>query len=371
MFRKPEVLVITTDTPSEGKVIKHLQPVTAHVVAGTNLFSDFFAGMSDIFGGRSGSYKKQLSSIYSEAIDRVRQEAKNIGANGVVGLKIDIDEISGQGKSMFMITAIGTAVIIEIDVDKSAQRLEKSIINGRVSNDSIKHLRYLKNLLLKAENDKLNFTSETWEFIVQNKVKEMYPFIIKKLNILLANPSSHVQQKIDDFSLNTTNFFNHLDIEDQIELIYRTLLKSETDFNLSRFLTDYIKSQELFHFESVSELLKSDHLNVKKRGLLISTLDSPYYSLNEEARLKDLSDQIEEAFKERGSTTTKKGFLATKEKEAWECECGKINNSEYTYCTKCQNDIYGFQDQELKPNAAILDIKLKRDLINEALQQLN
>lgn len=74
-----EVLVITTDNPSEGEIIKHLQPVTAHVVAGTNLFSDFFAGMSDIFGGRSGSYKKQLSSIYSEAIERIKQEAKRLG----------------------------------------------------------------------------------------------------------------------------------------------------------------------------------------------------------------------------------------------------------------------------------------------------
>ena len=72
MISKKDVLVITTDNPSEGKIIKHLQPVTSHVVAGTNLFSDFFAGMSDFFGGRSGSYKKQLSSIYSEAIERVK-----------------------------------------------------------------------------------------------------------------------------------------------------------------------------------------------------------------------------------------------------------------------------------------------------------
>ena len=42
MILKKDVLVITTDNPSEGEIVKHLRAVTAHVVAGTNLFSDFF-----------------------------------------------------------------------------------------------------------------------------------------------------------------------------------------------------------------------------------------------------------------------------------------------------------------------------------------
>lgn len=61
------ILVITTSEPSNNRIQKHLRPVTAHVVAGTNIFSDVFAGFSDIFGGRSSSYQKQLSSIYNES----------------------------------------------------------------------------------------------------------------------------------------------------------------------------------------------------------------------------------------------------------------------------------------------------------------
>ena len=93
-----------------------MKPVSAHIVAGTNLFSDFFASFSDVFGGRSQTYQKQLSSLYNEAIERIKYAAFELGANCVVGLSIDMDEISGKGKSMFMLTAVGTAVVLEREV---------------------------------------------------------------------------------------------------------------------------------------------------------------------------------------------------------------------------------------------------------------
>lgn len=49
----------------------------------------------------------------SSAIVNLKQKAANMGANAILGLKIDFDEISGKGKSMFMISAIGTAVIVK------------------------------------------------------------------------------------------------------------------------------------------------------------------------------------------------------------------------------------------------------------------
>ena len=63
MRNTTEVLVTTTPFIEGRKVKKYLKPVSAHVVAGTNLFSDFFASFSDVFGGRSKTYQRQLSSI--------------------------------------------------------------------------------------------------------------------------------------------------------------------------------------------------------------------------------------------------------------------------------------------------------------------
>lgn len=112
-----EILVLTTSSIEGYKIIKHFNPVTSHVVAGTNIFNEFIGGLSDVFGGRSNLFQKQIASIYDEAINKLKIDAYRQGANCILGLKIDVDEISGKGKSMFMITAIGTPILYEnIDV---------------------------------------------------------------------------------------------------------------------------------------------------------------------------------------------------------------------------------------------------------------
>jgi uncharacterized protein YbjQ (UPF0145 family) len=40
----------------------------------------------------------------------VREKAEKLGADAVVGLKMDFGEVSGKDKSMFMVSAVGTAV---------------------------------------------------------------------------------------------------------------------------------------------------------------------------------------------------------------------------------------------------------------------
>lgn len=135
------------------------------MVAGTNIFSDVFAGFSDIFGGRSSSYQKQLSSIYNEAIERLQYKTFQLGGNCIVGLKIDIDEISGQGKSMFMITAIGTAVLLETNQDNGA----KSIANGEgsISVNQIREAKEKKDFLKKIEEGEVELTEKVWEYILK------------------------------------------------------------------------------------------------------------------------------------------------------------------------------------------------------------
>ena len=70
-----EVLVVTTTSLDGIKIKQYLKPVSAHIVAGTNLFSDFLGGLSDVFGGRSYAYQKQLTSLYNEAISQLKTAA--------------------------------------------------------------------------------------------------------------------------------------------------------------------------------------------------------------------------------------------------------------------------------------------------------
>ena len=65
MATAKDILVVTSGTLDGIKIKRYLKPVSAHIVAGTNLFSDFMGGLTDVFGGRSQAYQKQLASLYS------------------------------------------------------------------------------------------------------------------------------------------------------------------------------------------------------------------------------------------------------------------------------------------------------------------
>ena len=84
--------------------------VTAECVFGMNIFRDFFAGMSDFFGGRSEASQKVLRDARNNCLNELKQEAYDMGADGVMGIDLDYSEISGKGKGMLFLVASGTAV---------------------------------------------------------------------------------------------------------------------------------------------------------------------------------------------------------------------------------------------------------------------
>src|SRR4051794_2790016 len=160
MATPKDILVITTSSVDGLKIKRYLKPVSAHIVAGTNLFNDFVASVSDVFGGRSQTYQKQLTSLYNEAIERIKYAAYEIGANCIVGLSIDMDEISGKGKSMFMLTAIGTAVIIEKEVAENAILPNTDEKLENVGVDRINVLRSKKAIIEKTNSGSLTLNDD-------------------------------------------------------------------------------------------------------------------------------------------------------------------------------------------------------------------
>jgi len=106
-------VLLTTETILNDYVIKErIDVITAECVFGINLFKDFFAGMSDVFGGRNESTQKTLRKARDTVLKELRLEALNIGANAVIGIDLDYSEFSGKGKSMLFLVASGTAVIL-------------------------------------------------------------------------------------------------------------------------------------------------------------------------------------------------------------------------------------------------------------------
>lgn len=115
-------MIITTTNNVEGyRIVHYLPPVAANVVVGTGLFSDVAASFTDVFGGRSESYQRQLDAIYAQASAELQNKATSLGANCVVGAKFDFGEISGKGMQMLMLTAVGTPVVIKTDQEIAAE----------------------------------------------------------------------------------------------------------------------------------------------------------------------------------------------------------------------------------------------------------
>ena len=108
------MLTVTTDAVEGKRVRNHLGIVTGEAILGANIFRDFFAGIRDIVGGRSAAYEKELRSAREIALAEMQEAARNLGANAVIGVDIDYENISmGQGGGMLMVSMSGTAVVLE------------------------------------------------------------------------------------------------------------------------------------------------------------------------------------------------------------------------------------------------------------------
>ena len=106
--------MITTTTPSvEGKrIIEYKGIVFGEVISGVNFVKDIAASFTNFFGGRSESYEKELIQAREDEIKEMESRAESIGANAVVGVDIDY-EVLGADNGMLMVTASGTAVVVE------------------------------------------------------------------------------------------------------------------------------------------------------------------------------------------------------------------------------------------------------------------
>jgi len=106
------MLITTTHSVPEYKVNSYLGVVTGEAIIGANIFKDFFASITDLVGGRSGAYEKVLREAKDNALAEMMQNAKNLGANAVIAVDLDYETIGSNG-SMLMVSASGTAVVLE------------------------------------------------------------------------------------------------------------------------------------------------------------------------------------------------------------------------------------------------------------------
>lgn len=107
------MLLVTTPNVENKKIVNYLGLVSGEAILGTNIFRDFFAGVRDVVGGRSAAYEKELRKAKDIALEEMTEEAQSMGANAVISIDLDYATLSAGNGNMLMVSANGTAVVIE------------------------------------------------------------------------------------------------------------------------------------------------------------------------------------------------------------------------------------------------------------------
>jgi uncharacterized protein YbjQ (UPF0145 family) len=109
LWRRP-MIVSTTNDIAGYRVVKHLGLVRGVTVRSRSVVGNFFGGIQTIFGGKLSVYVNLAEATRQEAFDHMCEHAAEAGANAIVGMRYDANEIMD---GVTEVLAYGTAVIVE------------------------------------------------------------------------------------------------------------------------------------------------------------------------------------------------------------------------------------------------------------------
>lgn len=311
------LIITTTNSIENAKIEKYLGVVTTNLVIGTNFFSDFKASFTDYFGGMSGTYRKQMDTLYQRAYDALSIKASALGANCVLGFKIDFDELSGKGTQMFMISVSGTAVKIKQTLDTSQ--------NTNTSNVSV-----------SADQLNIEVFKEKWY-----KRYKAYTPSFNELNFIMSNNLTDLAESLYDYYATERISIDARPIDEKFPIILSTLSYEEAveviykDYETRHtYAYDLIKANKLFNAQKVLDLLNAGHLNLAVK--LLETEKPDYMSDDVEVMAKILS--VLDVLPDKGKfQEMKSGVFSAKLEEMYICPLGHKNNKDVVYCESVHN----------------------------------
>ena len=104
------MLMSTTETIEGKNIVRHLGLVKGNTIRARHVGRDIMAGLRNIVGGEITDYTKMMAESREQALDRMIEDAQNLGANAIVGVKFATSMVM---QSASEILAYGTAVVVE------------------------------------------------------------------------------------------------------------------------------------------------------------------------------------------------------------------------------------------------------------------
>ena len=322
-------MIITTTNSIEGaKVEKYLGVVTSNLVIGTTFFSDFKASFTDFFGGMSGTYRKQMDTLYQRAYDALSLKASSMGANCVLGFKIDFDELSGKGTQMFMISVSGTAVKIAFEsaASDNIQRIGTVSANA-LSVELFKERWATRNKSLFPKQNELNFIMENglWELAAS-----LYDYYV------IPRTYDEVRPIDEKFPI----ILSAMGYNDIVKFIYK-------DYSSRRsYAYSLIKDNNLFNAESILELLQDNHIS---EAIELLQTEKTEYDDTDVKAMENICAFLDNLPEEGKIEEVKGGLLSSKMVEKYICPNGHKNDKEYEFCQEygCGLNIKGLTYEEV------------------------
>ena len=104
-------LIVTTMNDLPGyRVTEVYGEVFGLTVRSRHLGSDIGASLKGLVGGEIKGYTKMLAESRLQAIERLRDAAREVGGNAIIAMRFDCNELGGN---MTEVAAYGTAVTVE------------------------------------------------------------------------------------------------------------------------------------------------------------------------------------------------------------------------------------------------------------------
>lgn len=352
---KKEVLFTTATSLPNYEVVESKGLVFANVVLGTNFFSDFAASFTDTFGGTSDTYQGKLDKIYGDVVDKLKNKALDLGCNAVISFKIDFDEISGKGVSMFMVNAVGTACkakqIVAIKQTQNNDFLDEEEMESAVK--SYKFIAEIKN----KENPRIS--EDAIDYLLEHPVKGIVDELLDYYYVVKVASESgysvggqYVADNTPTRVVANINFINQyigLVLDDEvIEKVYSKYSENEVYFEI-------IEKNGIFDSKRVINIAEQDPI----KALKFLGIGKKIYTKEDIDYFRRIVNQYSN-LPNRGSYGMSKGGLFSKSQEIYICEQGHENDKDVEFCKNCGKNIQGLTVEDLQN---INDMKLKIDVL--------
>lgn len=350
MAHSKNIILTTTPILDGIRTQKYLGIVTANVVMGVNLIKEFFASFSDVFGGVSGRYTEEMNKTLEVAKKQIIDKASSMGANAIVGVHIDYDELSGKEKSMLMVSIVGTAIIVD------APKEEIAVGNASgVTNDELRRMIELERIK-KACEGKTSLPQETMEIIDKYQLFELAPTLFDIYQKAIEKEFKTPMQF--DYIAWFPSVIEKMSYDDAVEVLYGNLSNGETT---NKSIIELINKNDLFCPQKIMLLLGS----ISNHDLIkIINTEKKLYTASDITPMEKIAEYLDNIPATHFAEEKKSG-LFSKDAVIMRCKCGTKVESAESYCSSCGANKCGFREDEV---AIIEELKLSIAYLKEILK---